>query len=160
MEEKMEVWKQTNYENYEVSSEGRVRSTKTGKFLKPIISRSNGYWKVTLSISGKSHPIELHRLLAGTFLNKPQSDERLVVDHINGDKLDNSLSNLQWITHGDNLRKAKKRSHQPRFTEVEKDQIRILYESGQYSLISLTEYCNNMFNRRTHRGTYTRIVRG
>jgi hypothetical protein len=49
----MEIWKQTQYINYEVSNQGNVRNTKTGLVLTNSLSKSNNYYKVTLSVGMK-----------------------------------------------------------------------------------------------------------
>lgn len=104
-----EIWAPVlNYEGlYEASDLGRIRSLnymKTGKtkVLKPGISR--GYFNVTLSKNGKSKQYNIHRLVFSSF-NGPIPPD-MVVDHVNGDKRDNRLSNLQLLTSGDNTRKS------------------------------------------------------
>lgn len=153
----MEVWKQTSYANYEVSNWGNVRNIKTGKLLTNSLSKSNGYYKVTLSVNGKSKPIEVHRLVAETF--KPnKTNQKLVVDHIDGNKLNNDESNLQWITSSANTTKAKRVNNNPRFTDVQKAEIKKFYANG-ISLINLTIHCNALWSRTSSRQIYTNIVR-
>ena len=62
-----------------------------------------GYLRVDL---GKGKQLFLHRLIAETLISNPNSLE--CVDHIDGNKLNNQPSNLQWITRGNNVRKAQK----------------------------------------------------
>ncbi|STX00280.1 NUMOD4 motif [Kluyvera ascorbata] len=164
MEEEMAVWKKTQYENYEVSNEGEVRNTKTGNYLTKSRSKSNNYYKVTLTVyvNGKSNPfpIEIHRLVAQTFVPKPQTNERLVVDHIDDDKHNNNLSNLQWLTHNENILKAKRNKVQnPKLTQVQKDEIVHLYSTGM-SCINITIYMNEKYGRSSQRQTYTKIAKG
>lgn len=159
----MEFWKQSKYKNYEVSSYGNVRNTKTGKTLTNSLSKSNGYYKVTLSILENgvrtTLPIETHRLVAETFLPyDPQG--RLVVDHIDSDKHNNNVSNLQWITPSENIRKAIRKNRNPRFTPEQKNEIKNAYASGKYSLIRLTEHFNAKYNRTSARAVYTYIIKG
>jgi len=152
----MEIWKQTQYGKYEVSNIGNVKNTKTGKLLTNSLSKSNGYYKVTLSVNGKSKPIEVHRLVAETF--KPTLDKALVVDHIDGDKLNNKVCNLEWITQRQNLAKSKRVNKNPRFTDAEKVEIKKYYATG-VSLIQLTIHFNKLWNRTSMRKSYTAIVR-
>jgi len=64
-----------------------------------------GYVRVDLSKGNKGRKqFFLHRLIAETLIPNPNNLE--CVDHIDGDKLNNHPSNLQWITRGDNVRKA------------------------------------------------------
>jgi len=153
----MEIWLKTSYLNYEVSNLGNVRNIKTGKILTNSLSKSNGYYKVTLSVNGKSKPIEVHRLVAETF--KPnETNQKLVVDHIDSNKLNNDESNLQWITSSANTTKANRVNKNPRFTDVQKAEIKKLYANGM-SLIKLTIHCNALWRRTSSRQSYTNIVR-
>lgn len=67
----MKIWKETKYEYYVVSNEGDVFNTKTETLLKLTPSKSNGYYKVTLSVKGgDSRTVEVHRLIAETFIER------------------------------------------------------------------------------------------
>ena len=106
----MKQWKNTQYENYIVSSDGEVFNTKTNRKLKNSLSKSNGYYKISLSVKGYgSKVIEVHRLVAEAFIPRNQS-LKLVVDHIDDNPLNNEVSNLQWITQKIILQKSKKES--------------------------------------------------
>lgn len=103
-----EIWKDiTNYEGlYQVSNLGRVKSlprnTTKGRLLSPN-SNGKGYLTVYLSKEGKKRRFYIHKLVATAFL---QNQENLPeVDHVNGNRSDNRSSNLQWISHVENLRK-------------------------------------------------------
>ena len=103
----MEIWKDVpTYEGeYQVSNTGKVRSLKTDKILKQ--SLSSNYWGVTLSKNGITKGKRVHQLMAMAFLNHKPNGYNLVVDHIDGDKLNNNLSNLHIITHRQNISKRK-----------------------------------------------------
>jgi len=104
----MEVWKSIpNYEGYyEVSSYGNLRSRKSA--MKVNISTS-GYYKLGLRRKGeKQKQFEVHRLVAMAFLNHIPDGKKLVVDHIDANKLNNNIKNLQIITHRLNSSKDKK----------------------------------------------------
>lgn len=95
-----EIWKPIDdYSNYAVSSFGRIRNSLTNHILKPWIS-SRGYMYVSLSRHSKVKHKSVHRLVAEMFLGKHPTME---VNHINENKTDNRLTNLEWITHKDNL---------------------------------------------------------
>lgn len=100
----MEEWLNINgYENYLISNLGSVKNTKTGLCLKPQLS-SNGYYNVTLCKNGKKSTPLIHRLVAEHFLSKINQ----TVNHIDGNKLNNNINNLEWITYSENLTHAHK----------------------------------------------------
>jgi hypothetical protein len=63
-----------------------------------------GYLRVDLGGQKNKKTIHLHRIIAETLIPNPNNLE--CVDHIDGNKLNNNISNLQWINRGDNVRKA------------------------------------------------------
>lgn len=83
--------------NYSVSNSGDIRNDKTGRILKPYKSTS-GYYQVMLG--RKTSPLYVHRLVAGAFIEN--KDNLPQVDHINGNKLDNRVENLRWLSASDN----------------------------------------------------------
>lgn len=97
-----EIWKDVD-DAYEVSSFGNVRNLRTGRLKKLEIDRS-GYHTVRLYHNKNSRIIYVHRLVAKAFIKNPL--EKAQVNHINGDKLDNSIDNLEWATQSENLRHA------------------------------------------------------
>ncbi|MCH4008116.1 NUMOD4 motif-containing HNH endonuclease [Companilactobacillus sp.] len=106
----MEQWKKVpNFERYEVSNLGRVKSTVTGqiqKLSKP--GRRTAYLKTSFQDdNGKIRTFDVHRLVAELFCTKPEIDKVLVVDHLNGNTKDNRADNLEWITISENQRRRK-----------------------------------------------------
>ena len=101
----VEVWRSIeNYDNYVVSSFGRVKNTETGKILKG--RNVCGYLQVVLCEDGlakKSYYV--HRLVACAFIDNPNDKE--CVDHKNNDKTNNHLSNLRWATTKENSQNSK-----------------------------------------------------
>mgnify|MGYP001112256521 CR=1 FL=1 len=94
------------YPFYSISKNGKVWSTKSTKFLN--IRVINGYKTVRF---GKKTEM-IHRLIATTFIDNPFN--RNVVNHINEDKLDNSLENLEWCTQKENVNRHSKDTSHPR----------------------------------------------
>jgi len=92
----MNQWiKVKGYENYSVSPEGQVRNDKTGRILRPR-RQTQGYVQVHLCRNGKVVQHLVHRLVAEAFL--PNPEQYPCVNHINEDKSDNRVENLEWCT--------------------------------------------------------------
>lgn len=97
------MWKIIPFEeNYEVSQNGEVRNKQT-KHIKSLRKSESGYLRVTLYPSGKTYSI--HRLVALTWLENPNCLPS--VNHKNGNKLDNTVINLEWCTPKENTRHAR-----------------------------------------------------
>ncbi len=97
---------------YQISNYGRVKSLEryilnnlVGRVLqKEIImkhqSYSNEYKYVTLQIDGKRNNKSIHRLIATAFIPNPKNKPE--VNHIDGNKTNNEISNLEWVTSSEN----------------------------------------------------------
>ena len=93
----MEEWRPIpDHEDYLVSNHGRIVSLKSG--LMKQSTNSRGY--VIVSIDGKSQ--RLHRLIADVFILKPEGKD--LINHIDGNKKNNAVSNLEWCTNSENQR--------------------------------------------------------
>ena len=91
---------------YEISSYGRVKSFKvyqSGKILKPSPDL-NGYLRLSLAKEGKNKYVNVHRLVAEAFL--PRISGKTCVNHIDGNKANNRLDNLEWCTYSENIKHA------------------------------------------------------
>ena len=82
------------FENYQVSNLGRIYSKKRRACLKVKRLAGRGYYQVRLSKDGIYYYKNLHRLIAETFI--PNPNNLRTVNHINGNQLDNRVSNLEW----------------------------------------------------------------
>ena len=139
---KKEKWKPIdNFPNYAISNRGRVRSCnatvyskakRISKMLKPSIN-SNGYFKVCLYKHGKRTTCKIHCLVLETFVSKRPTN--LVCNHKDGDKLNNNVENLEWITQGENnlhaYRTGLKKATGPKLTEEEAHQIKQILAKQQ-----------------------------
>lgn len=105
LKEIAEEWREVvGYEGtYEVSSLGRVRSLKSGAIMKPSVPIKR-YPHLSLCLRGKRKDANIHRLVAMAFIPNPSNGE--VVNHINGDKHDNRVENLEWCTQSENQQHA------------------------------------------------------
>ena len=88
------------FEKYEVSNLGKVRNIKSGRMLKPHLNH-NGYLKHHLYRHDKQKELFLHRIIAIAFIDNPGKKPQ--VNHIDENKLNNDLSNLEWCTAKENL---------------------------------------------------------
>lgn len=95
-----EVWKDIDgFPNYQVSNLGNIKNRKTNRLLKPKIGRDGRYLSVYLCNNGKENTRRVHRLVAEAFLGKHPG---LMVNHMDGDKLNNRSDNLEWCTAKEN----------------------------------------------------------
>jgi hypothetical protein len=91
------------YPHLLISTKGRVVSVLHDREIKPYIS-NRGYLRVALCLNRKLKNYHVHRLVAEAFIPNPNGYTD--VDHIDGNKLNNNVENLQWLSRGDNIRKA------------------------------------------------------
>lgn len=107
-----EIWKTVVidgeiYENYEVSNLGKIRSlnyNRSGevKELRLIVSEG-GYLTVNLCKDGKYKMYTVHRLVAFAFIPNDDSENKTDVNHIDEDKSNNTVENLEWCTKKQNI---------------------------------------------------------
>ena len=89
---------------YAITDEGQVYSYQNKRFLTPAKCGS-GYLKVILCRGKEDHKnLMIHRLVAEAFI--PNPDEKVTVNHIDGNKQNNVVSNLEWNTYSENLKHA------------------------------------------------------
>jgi len=121
-----EIWKRLTgfYDRYEVSNLGRVRNL-SGKVLRPCLT-VRGYIQFTPKRDGVKKAKQIHQLVAAAFLGP--CPPGLEVNHKNGIKTDASLSNLEYVTHQENVAHAIATGLKPRGkggrTKLSEDDVR------------------------------------
>jgi len=121
------------YPQYIIYPEGKVFSTKVNRFIK-IGTHGAGYKRCFINSIAHS----LHRLVAETFISNDQN--KPCVNHLDGNKENNSVSNLEWCTHKENTHHMDKvlgklqRGERCRFAKINKDEVleimKLLYENN------------------------------
>ena len=123
-----EIWKDIYFEDkgkiydyrglYQVSNLGRVKRLETyvkdnnrnryqkikEHFLKNSFSKADGYFIVNLHKNGKLKRMKVHRLIAFAFIKNENNYP--IINHIDGNKLNNNLENLEWCTYKHNTQEA------------------------------------------------------
>ena len=92
-----------SHANYEASSRGRIRHTRSGKVLEAK-QAPNGYQRVSILTRGRRKAMPVYLLVAEAFLGSRPS--RYVVDHLDGNKSNNTPSNLEWVSIKANVQRA------------------------------------------------------
>lgn len=131
-----EVWKRiNNYEGlYEVSSLGKVRDLKGN--IKPMYKQNKGYYCLSLYVKGKTFHPTIHRLVAEAFIPKIEGMNQ--VNHIDGNKANNSISNLEWCNQYLNYKHGKEHFYYSKndthyFSKITNEQVKcipILFNLG------------------------------
>lgn len=100
----MQIWKNINgYQGlYQVSNIGRIKTTTNHYWHRQIIRKPKirKYAEIPLVLNGKTKWFMVHRLVAQAFIPNPQNKPQ--INHKDGNKLNNSVDNLQWCTESEN----------------------------------------------------------
>ena len=125
-----EIWKQLHFYGngrYEVSNAGRVRTvyaTIPPKVLRTRVCKSNGYENINFTFEGKKKTFTIHSLVAKLFIRDYDGNNE-VVNHIDGNKLNNHISNLEILDRKGNLKHAMS-------TGLQKTNHKIVYQGIEY----------------------------
>lgn len=86
--------------NYSINKNGMVKNDNTEHIKQPFTNKDNGYLIVDLYMNNKSEKVPIHRLVAEAFIPNPEN--KATVDHIDGNRKNNSIDNLRWATYSEN----------------------------------------------------------
>lgn len=94
------MWKKIkNRSNYSVNENGEIRNDISGKIKSAYVCKGNGYYYVDLWENNKCKKMQLHRIIAEAFIPNPEN--KPTVDHVDGDRKNNSIDNLRWATYSE-----------------------------------------------------------
>lgn len=96
----VEIWKTIKNSNYEISNYGNIRHN--DKVLK--VSENQSYKKIRIKINNNYKTCYIHRLVAEAFIPKPKGKE--FINHIDANKHNNNINNLEWCTRSENEKHA------------------------------------------------------
>lgn len=163
-----EIWKDINeFEDmYQVSSYGRVRSLdrylnsnsnsdsgrlqfKKGVIIKPNIV-SGDYWQVSLYNNGKRKVMKFHRLVALEFIPNPLNKRE--VNHIDRNKCNNSVENLEWCTPKENMKHLEEEFN----FDYGRRKIKMFNKNGEFirEFKSISEACDYIGLKRLKNGKF------
>lgn len=143
-----EKWKVIEgFSKYLISNTGRVKNIVELRDLK--FYNCKGYSKIELiNDNNKDKKVFVHRLVALNFIPNPSNKPQ--VNHIDGDKNNNNIENLEWCTASENIKHAFKEGlslkgedlHNSKMTEEKVILLREMYDSGEFLLKELAEEFN------------------
>lgn len=165
-----EAWKDIpNYEGlYQISNLGRVRSLEKTIFSGGVARRRKerilkstnrrGYRQLTLSKGGDKEQKSVHRLVAESFI--PNPDCKPEVNHIDGDKANNKMNNLEWCTRRENaVHSIRVLGHKPKTEQIEPFQIKGAYSGWNNKKVKCVE-TGEVFDSIAKAGRAKGIARG
>ena len=149
-----EVWIQCNLEcNYLISDMGNIKHIKRNKNLKFSLSnyKGNGYPQVKIYLGSKLTCQKIHKLVMISF-KQDEYFEGAVINHIDGNKLNNNLDNLEWCTASENQKHAYKNNllnikkgtdhNKTKLNANQVKEIRISYKTNELSMKEMSKKYN------------------
>lgn len=151
-----EQWKILTYRNkeipplWEISNFGQIRHKEKQNILKTTINQK-GYERFNCSVSSKiQYHGFVHVTVAEAFIYKPNPILKLQVNHINGNKQDNYVENLEWVTQSENMKHAIRNGLKiPPDSELSAQKMRKLSAEDVWFVRNNFDRNNKEFNVRT-----------
>ena len=143
-----EIWKEhDNFENYEFSNFGRFRKSDTKRMLKQSVSidrtnnRKSGYVRRPIKNrhTNKDQNVRIHRIVAELFVENDDPINKVTVNHIDGNKINNHYTNLEWMSVADNNRHAHMTGLSDNATKLNKEKVIIIRNLFINTDISINE---------------------
>lgn len=96
---------ETEYQNIFVENTKIFKKTKTGRIIELCQWVDNvGYYQCNFRVNGKKHYVRVHRLIAKAYI--PNPNNYTMINHIDGNKLNNNIDNLEWCSNSYNTKQA------------------------------------------------------
>ena len=137
----MEIWKFIN-EKYEISNTGKLR--KGNHILKGFVGNC-GYVQYSMYLGNYKRKYELaHRLVAKAFIENPENKGE--VNHIDCNRLNNDVTNLEWVTHSENMQHSRALNRYPK--EIKKRTTETLQkdrEAKQHKMKAVIDEIGNVY---------------
>lgn len=139
-----EIWKDIkDYEGiYQASSLGRIRSLtridsrgrlREGRIM-PLRESSDGYYNLKLCKNGGYKTVAVHRVIAETFIEYPKDGKKYEVNHIDMDRKNNRLDNLEYLTHAENVKHSSTKGKYRRYGGKNSRAIKVVLEFDNKSI--------------------------
>lgn len=158
----IEIWRNINeWEGYLISNTGKVKKGEKLVSLSPNKNRNNYVYVYHHNTSHKPRALSVHRLVARYFIPNPIN--KPCVNHIDNDTQNNCMSNLEWVTHKENIAHTIKQGRKVQFVGVACPQAKLTEETvrsiknhkGILSYVKIAEKFNTNYSNVAHimRGT-------
>ena len=125
------------FDNYAVSNRGNLKNIKNGNILK-LQTNKSGYNEYTLAQNGIKKNFKIHRLVGILFI--PNEDKKPQINHIDGNKTNNNVNNLEWCTAKENDTHARetglKNNNKPvEALDINTGEVTVFYSIGEASSV-------------------------
>jgi len=152
-----EIWKDVKgYEGlYKVSNFGRVKSLKYG--MERILKTGKGSYYLTVSLyfDNKLKTAKVHRLVAMAFIENP--DNKPFVNHLDEDKYNNNVNNLEWVTHKENMNYGTRIDRQAKAKSIP---IKVIYQDNTFEIWESATVFAKEYGKSIDRTHIVKVLKG